>query len=262
MVYVIIDYILKVKQGRVRMKRNNSIKKHLIVLGAVLFIGCGLSGQSYASNTTYPIAQLEASKDASQIILVVGKGNYDATVSYYKKKESEAIGPAVSAGGWEHKFSVEGVVGKNGITSEKKEGDSKTPEGVYQFTLAFGLFDNPGSQIPYHKIQMGDYWVDDSASVYYNKLVNVNSTPKSWNSAEDMMACVPYYNYGLALNYNEECVPGEGSAIFIHCTKSTADTGSAGCVRIPQEKMKQLVESVDEHTKIIIVDSIEDLEDY
>lgn len=244
------------------MKVDNRLKKHMAVLLTAVTVSLGFTGQSFASGSNYPIAQLEAAKDANQVILVVGEGDYDATISYYKKKEHASIGPAVSEGGWQQVFSVKGVLGKNGVTSEKREGDGKTPSGVYQSTMAFGLYNDPGSILPYHKIQMGDYWVDDSDSAYYNKLVNINSTPKSWNSAEDMMALVPYYNYGLVLNYNEEGVPGMGSAIFIHCSRSAADIGSAGCVRVPIEQMKELVTSVDEDTQIIIVGSIEELENY
>ena len=45
-----------------------------------------------------------------------------------------------------------GIVGRNGITDQKTEGDGSTPSGTYGFTMAFGLRENPGSVLPYHKI--------------------------------------------------------------------------------------------------------------
>ena len=128
--------------------------------------------------------------------------------------------------------------------------------------FAFGLKDNPGSLIEYRKITDGDYWVDDSNSAYYNTWVNTSKVNKDWASAEDLKTAYPFYNYALALNYNTEAVPGKGSAIFIHCTKTDNDTSSAGCVRIPEEYMKKLVTGIDADTKIVIVQNVDKLSSY
>lgn len=139
-----------------------------------------------------------------QIILVVGDGSGSShvTVSYYSKD---------TAGYWQEVFTVPGYGGYNGLTADKREGDRKTPVGMYQFTMAFGIYDNPGSVLNYHKVTSNDYWVDDSSSRYYNQLVNTKAVPVSWSSAEHLIKIVPQYHYGLVLNYNNECVPGKGS---------------------------------------------------
>ena len=192
---------------------------------------------------------LEGAKDADQLVVVVGTGGCSADVYYYKK----------SGEAWEMVWKEAGIVGRNGITDQKTEGDGSTPSGTYGFTMAFGLRENPGSVLPYHKITKGDYWVDDSASPYYNKLVNTSQVAKTWNSAENMAAASPYYNYALALNYNEACEPGKGSAIFLHCFTAARDNGSAGCIRLPQERARELVQSATEHTKIVIAPDLERL---
>lgn len=189
--------------------------------------------------------KLVGAEDGDQLIVVAGTGGCNADVFYYKKDE---------AGAWSLVWKEAGVVGRNGITAQKREGDGKTPAGIYGFTMAFGLKEDPGSILPYHKIVKGDYWVDDSASPYYNKLVNTAQTPKNWNSAENMIATSPYYNYGLALDYNPDCVPGMGSAIFLHCFTASADNGSAGCIRLPEARAMELVQSVTEQTKIAILE--------
>lgn len=185
---------------------------------------------------------LEGAQGADQLIVVVGTGGCNADVYYYKNTGET----------WEMAWKEAGIVGKNGITHEKSEGDKSTPAGTYGFTMAFGLKPDPGSLLTYHRIAKGDYWVDDSASPYYNQLVNTAQTPKTWKSAENMAAASPYYNYALALDYNRECVPGKGSAIFLHCFTASADNGSAGCIRLPQERAKELVQSVTGQSKIII----------
>ena len=193
---------------------------------------------------------LEAAREADQMIMVVGTGGCNADVFYYQKNEQENWGLA-----WQEA----GIVGRNGITADKAEGDGKTPSGTYSFTLAFGLLENPGAILPYHLIREGDRWVDDPASAYYNQLVNTAQTPADWNSAENLPARSPYYNYALALNYNEECVPGKGSAIFLHCYTASPDNGSAGCIRLPQERMEQLLRTVTENTRIVIAPNLESL---
>ena len=193
---------------------------------------------------------LEAAKEADQIIAVIGTGGCSADVFYYRKDQEE---------NWNLVWQEAGIAGRNGITWEKAEGDGRTPSGIYSFTLAFGLKEDPGSILPYHQIQAGDYWVDDPASAHYNQLVNTSKTGVDWNSAENLLACSPYYNYALALNYNPDCIPGKGSAIFLHCYTASPDNGSAGCIRLPEERMKELVRTVTDKSRIVIAPDLESL---
>ena len=100
------------------------------------------------------------------------------------------------------------------------------------------------------------------SDAYYNKWVNISNVNKDWNSAENLKSASPFYNYALALNYNTEAVPGKGSAIFIHCTKTDKDTSSAGWIRRPEEYMKKLVQTVDSNTKIVIIENVDKLSSY
>lgn len=197
------------------------------------------------------MGNIAAASETDSLILVVGQGGADISLSYHTKNEE---------GIWTEEFETMGRYGKNGATDDKKEGDKKTPLGTYRFTMAFGVKENPGSILPYHRLTDTDYWVDDPESSHYNRLVDSRSTKKDWKSAEHMAAMVPFYHYGLALDYNSDCVPGNGSAIFLHCMNGTADTGTSGCVKVPEEYMKKLVTSVDEDTRIVIVSDISRLE--
>ena len=192
---------------------------------------------------------LTGAEGADQLIVVVGTGGCNADTYYYKKGDDT----------WNLVWKEASIVGRGGITSEKAEGDGRTPAGTYGFTMAFGLKDDPGSVLPYHKIVKGDYWVDDPASAYYNKLVNTSTTPRTWNSAENLAAASPYYDYALALDYNQDCVPGKGSAIFLHCFTASADNGSAGCIRLPEARAKELVQSATGQTRIVIAGNLESL---
>lgn len=239
------------------MKLNLFKKAATVVLASAMLFGFSLN-MTYA-NSQPKVAMLQASKDADHIILICGHKNNKTrvTVNDYTKD---------SSGNWTKNWAVRGIVGANGISTDKKEGDKKTPEGVFKATMNFGLKDNPGtkesSKLPYHKIVEGDFWVDDSESKYYNQLVNTSNIAKDWNSAEDLISASPYYNYAVALNYNTEAVPYKGSAIFIHATKTAYDTYSSGCVRIPEEYMKKILSSIDENTKIVIIENESKLKSY
>ena len=195
-------------------------------------------------------SRLQAAENCNKFILVVGQGGANAAVSYHEKNEE---------GIWHEIFVTEGRYGRNGASIDKVEGDGKTPVGIYRFTSAFGILDDPGSILPYKKLTKYDYWVDDSNSAYYNRMVDTRQVKKDWTSAEIMSASVPYYNYGIALDHNVNQIPGKGSAIFIHCLKGEADNGSSGCIKIPETLMKQLIQSVDGETKIAIYSDISQL---
>ncbi len=238
------------------MKKFTGIYKTLIV--ALLFTSAFLFS-SFAKEenkkTGFDMNALETSKENTHIVLIVGNKEDKTKVNVYDYTKSPE-------GVWSENWSVGGICGKTGISEEKKEGDKKTPEGKFSATMNFGIKKDPGSILPYHKVKKGDFWVDDSESKFYNKLVNTSTTKKEWNSAENMIRQAPYYNYGIVLDYNKDCVPYKGSAVFIHCTKTDKDTYSAGCIRISEEYMKKLISGIDKDTKIIIVSDEDKLKNY
>ena len=66
-------------------------------------------------------------------------------------------------------FETEAFLGRNGVTTNKKEGDLKTPIGSFNLGIAFGIHDiQKELQIPYIQINENLYWVDDVNSRYYN----------------------------------------------------------------------------------------------
>lgn len=228
-------------------------KKKWIAFAAAAFMAAGLlSMTSFAARKAHLKESTGGPGETAavdQILAVAGTGACNADISCYKKEN----------GNWELKWTEKGYVGRKGITDNKKEGDGATPSGVYSFDLAFGLLDDPGSILPYHKIAEGDFWVDDLASPHYNQLVNDKATEKDWNSGENLIKATPYYNYALNLDYNKERTPGAGSAIFLHCFMATDYKGSSGCICLPEERMKELVGSVNSNTRIVIAQDAQHL---
>ena len=84
---------------------------------------------------------------------------------------------------------------------------------------------------------------------YYNKLVDASQTGIQWSSAEHLIEYAKAYKYALALDFNKACIPGMGSAIFLHCNTSNA---TAGCISIPEDNMVYILKNLKSDAKIII----------
>ena len=199
------------------------------------------------------VAALGISEETDSILVVIGDGGSRATLSFHTR-DSQGI--------WVQQFETDADVGKNGITGnkeEKREGDGYTPSGCYEFLTAFGIAKDPGSLLAYQKVTEKSYWVDDVDSPYYNQWVDAGTTPGSFES-EHLIDHDPSYQYALALDYNKECIPGKGSAIFLHCKSGKGKT--TGCVAVDKAVMMSILQQVDENTRIVIVQNPEELKEY
>ena len=196
------------------------------------------------------VKDLQLAQNTTQMIVIAGKDTY-ATVSMHTKS---------SDGIWVENFSVKGRLGWGGL-GKQKEGDGKTPIGIYRFMAAFGIKDNPGvSVLPYLKVDERHHWVDDPNSKYYNQCVSTDDVTPDWKSSEHLYKYVPSYHYSLALNYNEACVPGAGCAIFLHCPNNSFGT-TAGCIAIPEENMIQVMQLLRSDC-VIIIDYEDNISNY
>ena len=184
------------------------------------------------------VNDLDVSKECSQLVVVsVYNTNY-ATISLHTKYD----------GVWEDEFSVTGRVGSRGIGKEK-EGDKKTPTGVYGLNTAFGIKPDPGCPIGYTQVNENHYW-GGKPDQYYNTFVDASQIPDySPKGAEHIIDYGTVYNYCVAIDYNPEGIVGKGSAIFLHCSGKGA---TAGCVSMPESNMVTLLRNLRSDAKIVI----------
>lgn len=183
------------------------------------------------------VANMSISRQTTQAITVVGNGGSYATLTLHTKRN----------GIWTETLSCSARVGKNGITNNKREGDGKTPTGIYSFGQAFGVAGNPGTSRGWLQVNNNHYWVDDVNSPYYNKLVDASQTGIQWSSAEHLIGYPTAYKYAIAVNYNTACTPGAGSAIFLHCSTGGS---TAGCISVSQSNMIRILQSLQGDTLI------------
>jgi len=220
----------------------------------------GTDGKWYVEDAE-KIGELEVAKYTNQIIVVAVSDDgarlcfYERTVENDKSGmvESEAREGAKceeEARTWRFVFETEAITGRNGW-GKTKEGDGKTPVGVFRFIKAFGILEDPGAKMDYIQVDESHYWVDDSSSKYYNQFISINEVAPDWESAEHICEYEESYHYVLATSYNNECIPGVGSAVFLHCLSENAEV-TAGCVAIPEAYMREILERIEPQCVMII----------
>ena len=147
-------------------------------------------------------------------------------------------------------FKFKCVLGKNGVTLKKKEGDLKTPKGTYLIGPLFYRKDRISkieTQLKKIPIKRNMYWCDDVKSKYYNTLV----TSKKFGTHEKMFRKDRKYDLVVVINYNtKKIIKKKGSAIFLHLTNNYKKT--EGCVAIKKTDMLVLLKIIDKKAKIKI----------
>ncbi len=150
---------------------------------------------------------------------------------------------------WQPILACTVYIGKEGLGKER-EGDGKTPVGVFEITEAFGIQENPGTELPYTKVQEFLYWSEEPDT--YNQMVDVRELERQEIKGEHLIEYAPQYHYALVLDYNKEGVYPKGSAIFLHVKGEKPYT--AGCLAVSETQMKRIVQNSTCKTKICIMD--------
>jgi len=134
-------------------------------------------------------------------------------------------------------------IGTNGFASprKKREGDMKTPTGLYRIGIAFGYGDFCLTGLDYRKIEDNHYWNDEPEHENYNQWLD----EKPECSAEKMLREDGLYRYGFVIEYNTNpVIPNRGSAIFAHVEKG-AGISTHGCISIPEDHLLEILSWLD-----------------
>ena len=146
-------------------------------------------------------------------------------------------------------FNLKCCVGKNGLNSNKKEGDNSTPKGLFSLKKLYFRSDRVG--IPKCKlskkiIKDNMAWCDDTSHKKYNEEI------KSHNKKlkENLYRRDHKYDYIITIDHNNNKIPNNGSAVFIHLTNNYKPT--AGCVALKRKDFEILLKLINKKTKIKI----------
>ncbi len=216
------------------MKKQNSFRTiiRFAVLALAFFF---LTACAAKIKTTDLLSVTQSiSPDTSQILLV-------ANDSFSSFAPGKIYALEKSYFSWRQAMPpFDAVVGRNGFAppGEKKEGDGRTPSGVYPLETTFGYAESVNTKMPYRQARVDDLWVDDPNAPDYNRWVRQSKTRAA--SYEKMRRDDNLYKYGVIVEYNTNpVVKGHGSAIFLHVWKGPGAT-TAGCVAVSEEDILQI----------------------
>jgi L,D-peptidoglycan transpeptidase YkuD (ErfK/YbiS/YcfS/YnhG family) len=143
-------------------------------------------------------------------------------------------------------LSYEVVVGKNGVTAHKVEGDNATPVGTFAL---LSVLVRPSSRNSVTTklftalIEEDDVWCDDVRSQLYNQPMKLAEVGEM--SHERMYRDDHLYDIVIDVDVNRSpAVPGKGSAIFIHLARNQDDpaaTPTAGCIAFKRADLIELL---------------------
>jgi L,D-peptidoglycan transpeptidase YkuD (ErfK/YbiS/YcfS/YnhG family) len=182
------------------------------------------------------VNRLSGIGSAQQVIAVsaAGYGTSSATVTAYER----------DASGWKQVFGPWfAYIGRNGVapSGAKREGDGRTPSGVYGFDFMFGVNADPGVHYPFRRVTGSNIvWDDDPSSTSYNEWIDTDAQPAG--ADPEPMYNTPSYFYGAVIAYNDARTPGLGSAIFLHVSHGSS---TAGCVALPTDQLLALLRWLD-----------------
>lgn len=148
---------------------------------------------------------------------------------------------------------MEATIGENGFAppGEKREGDGKTPSGIFSLKRTFGYDKTVKTKMPYRQASEKDLWVDDPNAPDYNQWVKQGETSAA--SYEKMKREDGQYKYGIVIEYNTNpVIKGHGSAIFFHVWKGK-DLPTAGCVAVSEKNMIKILEWLDPSALPLII---------
>jgi len=144
----------------------------------------------------------------------------------------------------------------------KREGDGKSPAGVFALGTAFGYASQPlpGSKMPYLTLTPSIECVDDIDSKHYNRIVDSSTLAPDWNSSEHMRNVGEAYRWGIVVDHNgivaghdaKPTQPRSGSCVFLHIWHSS-DQGTAGCTAMPQIELETLLRWLDPKRNPLLV---------
>ena len=154
------------------------------------------------------------------------------------------------------------VIGRNGAAwgiglhpqqagPRKREGDGRSPAGVFALGTAFGYAASARTALPYAAMDANDWCIDVDGSPLYNRIVDAREVGADAvaGSTEPMRRDLhadgdPRYKLGFVIEHNPRAERGAGSCIFAHLWKA-ADSTTAGCTAMAEPAMRNLLASLD-----------------
>ena len=129
----------------------------------------------------------------------------------------------------------------------KREGDGRSPAGVFGIGIAFGAEEMLETGLRYRQMTSHDWCIDVSGSPLYNRIVDDREVGAAGvrGSTEPMRRDLHLdgdrlYSVGFVIGHNTGCRAGAGSCIFAHPWKKPGAT-TAGCTAMDEQHLRDVL---------------------
>jgi L,D-peptidoglycan transpeptidase YkuD (ErfK/YbiS/YcfS/YnhG family) len=143
------------------------------------------------------------------------------------------------------------ALGRGGILANKREGDGGTPRGCFRLRQLWWRADRmprPATRLPARPIGAGDAWCEDPADRRYNQHIEIPPD----GSGDRLRRNDQLYDLIIEIDHNTRPrITRRGSAVFVHVARP-ALAPTAGCVAMPEPRLRQLLSWLGSNTRIII----------
>ena len=201
------------------------------------------------------LTAFELPNDSRQCLVGIAEG-WDSSAVALRLFEKSGADWTPVGGEWKGRLGRDGLVWGLGLHPVpdgaviKREGDWRTPAGVFKIGGAWGYAADITrlAGMPYVQVTSRDLWVEDPASPLYNQHVRLKADPSTaWEKKQQMRQDDPAHSLELFIAHNAPPAvrPGAGSAIFFHIWRGGGTKPTAGCTTMSEQNLRGLIAEID-----------------
>ncbi len=171
---------------------------------------------------------------------------------------------------WSSALRAQATIGRNGSAwglgvhsnpkdeKVKREGDGRSPAGVFRLGRCMGYADQPPYKSSWPYLPLTDFHigVDDPESAFYNQVIDRTEVSKkasrSLRSFETMRRSDTLYRWLFEIRHNPKNIAGEGSLIFLHLWQDP-NTTTSGCTAIAEDTMAIVLRWIQPKKKPLLI---------
>jgi L,D-peptidoglycan transpeptidase YkuD (ErfK/YbiS/YcfS/YnhG family) len=232
---------------------------------AALLVAASLAacGHSETTESVKPEPPKAITAEARELVTAI-VDDWTATRATLRRYKREGTGWKIVGAPWQGVVGRAGTAWGSGVHGsgvpqgregpQKREGDGKSPAGVFTFGASYGYATAAPSGTRVRYTAVDDAWkcVDDPASKAYNRVLDQRTTSVDWKSAEDMKRPDELYRWVLDVGHNTSRVPSGGSCIFLHVWNGP-DGATLGCTAMAESVLAELIATLDPSAMFVLL---------
>lgn len=130
--------------------------------------------------------------------------------------------------------------------NDKREGDKRSPAGVFRLQRAFGYEAawQARTKLDYVTVGSRDVMVEDPTSSLYNTYFRLDHEPTTkFERAQRMVTDDPAHRLQIFVEHNTSPTPllGKGSAVLLHIWRENGGLATTGCTSMAEADIEKLV---------------------